>query len=109
MTEIMRKSLETLGRLHKCDVAHRSLGADSILMTAAKPGEDLRQFGLEVSSIYSSNTASLRIVFTDLGFAGKISESHLDGEFCGRAKGFGLKVRRSESPNDDAESACSEY
>ena len=43
MVEVMRKSLEALGRLHKCDVAHRSLGADSILMTSLKAGDDLRQ------------------------------------------------------------------
>lgn len=43
MVEVMRKCLEALGKLHKCDVAHRSLGADSILMTSTKAGDDLRQ------------------------------------------------------------------
>ena len=94
---VMRKSLEALGRLHKLDVAHRSLGADSIVMTSAKAEEDLRNFGAEGSSIYGRDPAALQIVFTDLGFAGKISESHTDAEFCSRASGYGLKLSGSSS------------
>ncbi|GMH93847.1 hypothetical protein TL16_g12738, partial [Triparma laevis f. inornata] len=94
---VMRKSLQALGMLHKLDVAHRSLGADSIVLTSENAEEDLRNFGAEVSSLYGCNVDALRIVFTDLGFAGKISESYRDAEFCSRASGYGLKLSGSSS------------
>ena len=93
---VLRKSLESLAKLHSFDIAHRSLGSDSILMTPRRrPGaksfsEDLNRFGYEVGSLYAKDVDRLGIIFTDLGFAGRISMSHLDAEFMSRARGFGI-------------------
>jgi hypothetical protein len=52
----------------------------------SKGGDDLRNFGAEVSSVYGFDQDALKILFTDMGFAGKISESYKDLEFLGRAR-----------------------
>jgi hypothetical protein len=99
---ILKQSLQALQKLHENDIAHRSIGRNSIILSSV--GQDKQ----ETSSPYATVRARLLIKLSDFGFSGRISDSSKDEEFQIRARTFKLNIIKGATPLESKSFAIAE-
>eukprot|EP00587_Corethron_hystrix_P004039 CAMPEP_0113302276 /NCGR_PEP_ID=MMETSP0010_2-20120614/3153_1 /TAXON_ID=216773 ORGANISM="Corethron hystrix, Strain 308" /NCGR_SAMPLE_ID=MMETSP0010_2 /ASSEMBLY_ACC=CAM_ASM_000155 /LENGTH=425 /DNA_ID=CAMNT_0000156033 /DNA_START=666 /DNA_END=1940 /DNA_ORIENTATION=- /assembly_acc=CAM_ASM_000155 len=89
---VLRGCLESLAALHEAGVAHRSIGASSVILSTRK---ELDRNA--ATSPYTTAPSCVQIKLSDFGFAGPISKSSSDPEFRARARAFSIFLEEGQT------------
>lgn len=87
---ILKGALEAMATVHDNDIAHRSIGRSSVVISST--GMDKR----EASNVYTTSMSQLRVKLADFGFSGPMEQSTQDPEFCTRARTYGFSFTKGE-------------